>query len=192
MLEIFLKTLPFFLVIGTGWAAGKTRFFPAEATAWLTKFVFYFALSAMLFRFAATLDIDKLFHPHFVLAYLTGSLAIWALAFAVAKWRRLPLDQAAMEAHVAMTGNTGFLGVPMLVVLLGEGGDRPGADGADHRSCGVFDAGHAVDHRGATGADHAVHADSAGAWHCRQSDDRVDGGGADLGQAAYPHARALG
>ena len=119
MLEIFLKTLPFFLLIGTGWLAGKTGFFPAQATAWLTKFVFYFALSAMLFRFAATLDIDELFDPGFVLAYLTGSLALWALAFAVANWRRLPLDQAAMEAHVAMTGNTGFLGVPMLVALLG-------------------------------------------------------------------------
>ena len=119
MLEIFLKTLPFFLVIATGWIAGKTRFFPAVATAWLTKFVFYFALSAMLFRFAATLDVDRLFDLRFVLAYLTGSLALWALAFGVAKWRKLPLDQAAMEAHVAMTGNTGFLGVPMLVALLG-------------------------------------------------------------------------
>ena len=92
MLEIFLKTLPFFLLIGTGWLAGKTRFFPPEATAWLTKFVFYFALSAMLFGFAATLDIDRLFDPHFVLAYLTGSLALWLLAFGVAKWRKLPLD----------------------------------------------------------------------------------------------------
>ena len=125
MLEIFLKTLPFFLLIGTGWLAGKTGFFPAQATAWLTKFVFYFALSAMLFRFAATLDIDELFDPGFVLAYLTGSLALWALAFTVAKWRRLPLDQAAMEAHVAMTGNTGFLGVPMLVVLLGPAAIGP-------------------------------------------------------------------
>ena len=125
MLEIFLKTLPFFLVIATGWIAGKTRFFPAQATAWLTKFVFYFALSAMLFRFSATLDVDRLFDPGFVLAYLSGSLALWALAFAVAKWRRLPLDQAAMEAHVAMTGNTGFLGVPMLVALLGPAAIGP-------------------------------------------------------------------
>ncbi|KGJ05641.1 hypothetical protein SAMN04487972_105105 [Paracoccus halophilus] len=119
MLEIFLKTLPFFLLIGTGWLAGMTRFFPAEATAWLTKFVFYFALSAMLFGFAARLDVQELFDPAFVLAYLTGTLALWVLAFGLAKWRRLPLDQAAMEAHVAVTGNTGFLGVPMLAVLLG-------------------------------------------------------------------------
>lgn len=125
MLEIFLKTLPFFLLIGTGWLAGRTGIFPQVATAWLTKFVFYFALSAMLFRFAATVDIERLFDPAFALAYLGGSLAVWALALGVGFWRRLPLAEAAMEAHTAMIGNTGFLGVPMLVVLLGEGAIGP-------------------------------------------------------------------
>ena len=51
MLAIFLKTLPFFALIGTGWLAGRLRLFSAEATAALTKFVFYFALSAMIHRF---------------------------------------------------------------------------------------------------------------------------------------------
>lgn len=120
MSEIFLKTLPFFALIGLGWLAGRTRFFPAEATAWLTKFVFYFALSAMLFRFAATLDVADLFSLPFVLAYLSASVAVWAVALIMARARGLPLPEAAMEAHCAMTGNTGFLGVPMLIVLLGE------------------------------------------------------------------------
>ena len=119
MWDIFLKTLPFFGLIGLGWLAGRLRFFPPEATAWLTKFVFYFALSAMLFRFTATLPLADLFDPAFFAAYLSASLAVWALGFAVAKLRRRPLAEAAMEAHTAMTGNTGFLGVPMLVVLLG-------------------------------------------------------------------------
>ena len=48
MLAIFLKTLPFFALIGTGWLAGRLRLFSAEATAALTRFVFYFALSALL------------------------------------------------------------------------------------------------------------------------------------------------
>ena len=119
MLAIFLKTLPFFGLIGLGWFAGRIRFFPAEATAWLTKFVFYFALSAMLFRFTATLKLEELFDPQFFLAYLLGSALVWVIGFAVAKARSRPLSEAAMEAHTAMTGNTGFLGVPMLVVLLG-------------------------------------------------------------------------
>jgi hypothetical protein len=120
MLEIFLKTLPFFGLIGLGWFAGRIRFFPAEATAWLTKFVFYFALSAMLFRFTATLPLEELFDLDFFLAYLLGSALVWGIGFAVAKARGLDLSSAAMEAHTGMTGNTGFLGVPMLVVLLGE------------------------------------------------------------------------
>lgn len=119
MLAIFLKTLPFFALIGLGWAAGRTRFFPAEATAWLTKFVFYFALSAMLFRFSATLSLEELYDTSFVLAYLSGSALVWLIGMAAALMRRLPLTEAAMEAHTCMTGNTGFLGVPMLVLLLG-------------------------------------------------------------------------
>nr|WP_111301577.1 AEC family transporter [Paracoccus saliphilus] len=119
MLEVFLKTLPFFGLIGLGWMAAATRFFPQEAAAWLTRFVFYFALSAMLFRFAAGLDLAALFDPRFAMAYLAGSLAIWGIGIAVARARALPWAEAAMEAQCCMIGNTGFLGVPMLVVLLG-------------------------------------------------------------------------
>lgn len=120
MLAIFLKTLPFFALIGLGWAAGRAQFFPPEATRWLTRFVFYFALSAMLFRFAAGLDIAELYDPRFVAAYLTGCFAVWAVGIIAARARGLSLPEAAMEAQCCMIGNTGFLGVPMLLVLLGE------------------------------------------------------------------------
>ena len=120
MLPIFLKTLPFFLLIGTGWLAVRLRIIPSEAAGWLTKFVFYFALSAMLFRFSSQLDLAQLFDPRFVAAYLSGSILIWALGMFVAHRRGLPLDEMAIEAQCCMIGNTGFLGVPMLLVLLGE------------------------------------------------------------------------
>lgn len=119
MLAVFLKTLPFFAVIGLGWLAARTRFFPEEGAVWLTRFVFYFALSAMLFRFAAGLDLAALFDPRFVLAYLGGSVLVWGIGMAVGRWRGLSVPEAAMEAQCCMIGNTGFLGVPMLVVLLG-------------------------------------------------------------------------
>ncbi|RJL04813.1 AEC family transporter [Paracoccus aestuarii] len=125
MTEILLKTLPFFALIGLGWGAAATRLFPPEGAAWLTRFVFYFALSAMLFRFAAGLDMGAIFDPRFVAAYLAGSAAVWAVALWIARARGLTLPEAAMEAHSAMTGNTGFLGVPMLVVLLGPAAIGP-------------------------------------------------------------------
>jgi predicted permease len=119
MLPILLKTLPFFAVIGLGYWAGRVRFFTPEATACLTRFVFYFALSAMLFRFAANLSVEEIYSTRFVLAYLTGSFAVYALAAGVALARGVTLEDAAVEAQCAVIGNTGFLGVPMLVVLLG-------------------------------------------------------------------------
>ncbi|WP_092062979.1 AEC family transporter [Poseidonocella pacifica] len=120
MVEIFLKTLPFFALIGLGYLAGVTRFFTAEATAYLTKFVFYFALSAMLFRFSANLSFADIWDPWLAAAYLAGTTVIYLLATAVGLFRGLDIQTNAIEAQCAVIGNTGFLGVPMLVLLLGQ------------------------------------------------------------------------
>lgn len=119
MLAIFLKTLPFFALIGLGWWAGRIRFFPDVATEWLTRFVFFFALSAMLFRFAAELPLAEIFDLNFALAYLLASVAVYALVFTVAKLRRITTPEAAIEAQCGVSGNTGFLGVPLMIALLG-------------------------------------------------------------------------
>lgn len=125
MLPILLKTLPFFALIGVGYLAGRFRFFGPEATAALTKFVFYFALSAMLFRFAANLSLGEIFDWYFVYAYLWACLVVYAIGFAVALWRGVSFEEAAIEAQCTTIGNTGFLGVPMLVVLLGPAAAGP-------------------------------------------------------------------
>ena len=125
MWDIFLQTLPFFALIGLGYGAGRTGFFTPEATAYLTKFVFYFALSAMLFRFAANLSLAAIFDLPFVLAYLWGTLFVYLLATGVALIRKRGIEEAAVEAQCAVIGNVGFLGIPMLVLLLGEGAIGP-------------------------------------------------------------------
>lgn len=119
MLAIFLETLPFFAVVGLGFLAGRTGFFTADATANLTKFVFYFALSAMIFGFAANLSLASTFSWAFVAAYLTASALVWVVVAAAALWRGASPVEAAMEAHTGVIGNVGFLGIPMLALLLG-------------------------------------------------------------------------
>jgi hypothetical protein len=119
MLAILSQTLPFFAIIGLGYLAGRTGFFPEAATAALTKFVFYFALSAMLLRFSSSISLGDLFDWSFVLAYLTASALIYALVMAVALVRRRSLAEAAVEAQCGIIGNVGFLGLPLLGLLLG-------------------------------------------------------------------------
>ncbi len=125
MLAIFLKTLPFFAILGLGYLAARRHFVSAEAVAGLTRFVFYFALSAMIFRFAARLSLGEVFHAPSVLAYLSGTLAVYLLATGVALLRHTGVEEAAIEAQSAAIGNIGFLGVPMLVLLLGAGAIGP-------------------------------------------------------------------
>ncbi|MGB7317599.1 MAG: AEC family transporter [Planktotalea sp.] len=120
MLDIFLQTLPFFAVIALGYGAGRTGFFTPEATAYLTKFVFYFALSAMLFRFSANLSLGEVWNGRLVAAYLWGTAFVYGIATIVALLRLQGMRRTAVEAQCAVIGNTGFLGVPMLVLLLGE------------------------------------------------------------------------
>lgn len=120
MIDIFLQTLPFFALIGLGYGAGRSGFFTSEATAYLTKFVFYFALSAMLFRFSANLSLGEIFDWPFVFAYLWGTMFVYLIATGVALLRKRGIEEAAIEAQCAVIGNVGFLGIPMLVLLLGE------------------------------------------------------------------------
>lgn len=120
MVAVLLQTLPFFALIGLGYLAGRTGFFTEEATAYLTRFVFYFALSAMIFRFAANLSFGDVFSWDFVFAYLTATAAVYAVVTLVAFLRGRGLEEAAVEAQCGVIGNVGFLGLPMLVMLLGE------------------------------------------------------------------------
>ncbi|MFT5362499.1 MAG: malonate transporter [Dinoroseobacter sp.] len=120
MLAIFLQTLPFFGIIALGYGAGRTGFFSTEATAYLTKFVFYFALSAMLFRFAANLTFSDIWQPDAMLAYLWATAVVYLIVTCVALIRKVSVEEAAVEAQCGVIGNVGFLGIPMLVLLLGE------------------------------------------------------------------------
>lgn len=120
MLPVLLETLPFFALIGVGYGAGRTGFFTPEATNYLTKFVFYFALSAMLFRFSANLSLSDVLDWNLVAAYMWGTTTVYLLATGVALLRWRGVEEAAIEAQCAVIGNTGFLGIPMLTLLLGE------------------------------------------------------------------------
>ncbi len=120
MLAIFLDTLPFFAIVGLGYWTGATGFFTQEATAFLTKFVFFFALPAMLFRFTAGLSLGEVLDWTVIGAFMAGSMSVFILGVTVARLRGLSVPEMAVEAQCCTVGNVGFLGIPMLSLLFGE------------------------------------------------------------------------
>ena len=120
MLHIFLNTLPFFASIALGYGAAKTAIFSKDATIHLTKFVFYFALSAMLFKFSSNLSLREILEWDFMAAYLIGSMALYVMTALTARLRGTSFDISVIEAQCSVIGNMGWMGLAMIPILLGE------------------------------------------------------------------------
>jgi predicted permease len=125
MLRILEVTFPFFGLVGLGWLAARRGWLPMEAIPGLNRFVLYFALPCMLFRFAAATPVARLFDPAVFGSWLLCALLMVALAIVLTRRGGRSWNDAAFGALVAAFPNSGFMGVPLLVDLLGERAAAP-------------------------------------------------------------------
>lgn len=125
MLAVLSVTFPFFALVLCGYVATQRRMLPIEAIPGLNGFVLYFALPCLLFRFGANTPIAQLLNIPLLLAWLFCALATVAFAIGISLNRRIRWNDAAFGALVAAFPNTGFMGVPLLVALLGPAAAGP-------------------------------------------------------------------
>jgi malonate transporter len=119
VLDILKVTFPFFALVLCGYLAARRGLLPLEAIAGLNSFVLFFALPCMLFRFGSTTPIAQLLDGAALLVYLVCALQMVAFTVASTMNRRIGWNDAAFGALVSAFPNTGFMGVPLLVALLG-------------------------------------------------------------------------
>lgn len=119
MLEVLRVTFPFFALVLCGYAAARKGLLPLEAIPGLNGFVLFFALPCMLFRFGASTPIAQLLDGGVFFTYLLCALLMVAFSVAISLNERIRWNDAALGALVAAFPNTGFMGVPLLVALLG-------------------------------------------------------------------------
>ena len=125
MLNILAVTFPFFALVLCGYIATRRALLPQAAIPGLNTFVLYFALPCMLYRFGAGTPIAQLLDGSLIAVYLLCALLIVGFTVAVTLHRAnrprrgVGWNDAAFGALVAAFPNTGFMGVPLLVALLG-------------------------------------------------------------------------
>lgn len=119
MLSILLVTFPFFALVLCGYLAARRGLLPQAAIPGLNTFVLYFALPCMLYRFGASTPLAQLLDVGVLGVYLLCALVMVAFTVAVTRDRRIGWNDASFGALVAAFPNTGFMGVPLLVALLG-------------------------------------------------------------------------
>ncbi|MES2188545.1 MAG: AEC family transporter [Pseudomonadota bacterium] len=119
MLSILLVTFPFFALVLCGYVAARRGFLPQVAIPGLNTFVLYFALPCMLYRFGASTPVAQLLDSTLIGLYTLCALVMVAFTIAVTRNKRMGWNDASFGALVAAFPNTGFMGVPLLVALLG-------------------------------------------------------------------------
>jgi malonate transporter len=125
MQAILAVTVPFFALVLCGWLAAQRGVLPDSAIPGLNAFVLYFALPCMLFRFGMNTPLLELLNPALLLVYVLCALLMVFAAIAFTLSDRVHLKDSAFGALVAAFPNTGFMGVPLLVALLGPAAAGP-------------------------------------------------------------------
>ena len=119
MLSILLITFPFFALVLGGYLAVRGGVLPQPAIPGLNAFVLFFALPCMLYRFGAGTPVGQLLDPAAMGVYLASALVLVGVLVAATRNARIGWNDAAFGALVGAFPNTGFMGVPLLVALLG-------------------------------------------------------------------------
>ena len=119
MFEVLRVTFPFFALVFCGYLAARKGLLPLEAIPGLNGFVLFFALPCMLFRFGASTPIAQLLDAGVFFTYLLCAMVMVGFSVAVSLNARIRWNDASLGALVAAFPNTGFMGVPLLVALLG-------------------------------------------------------------------------
>ncbi len=119
VLNVLQITFPFFALVLCGYVAARKGVLPHAAIPGLNSFVLFFALPCLLFRFGSSTPIAQLLDASVFGVYLFCALVMVGFTIAVTKNQRIRWNDASLGALVAAFPNTGFMGVPLLVALLG-------------------------------------------------------------------------
>ena len=125
VLDVLQVTFPFFALVLCGYVAARRRMLPLEAIAGLNTFVLFFALPCLLYRFGAGTPVAQLLDGAALAVYLPCALLMVAGTIAFTRNGRIGWNDASFGALVAAFPNTGFMGVPLLVALLGDAAAGP-------------------------------------------------------------------
>jgi predicted permease len=120
VLQILSVTFPFFALVLAGYIATRRGMLALAAIPGLNGFVLFFALPCLLYRFGASTPIAELLDPVVALTYLVCALVMVAFVLAITLHGRIGWNDASFGALVVAFPNSGFMGVPLLVALLGQ------------------------------------------------------------------------
>lgn len=125
MLYVFNVVLPVFALILIGYLCGRTGKLGESASVELNRFVVWLALPAQLFNFAANSGWQTLWQPSFIVAFFLSCLLVFLVVLSFSYCSSKNLAAASFNGLSASYSNTGYMGIPLCSLALGQDGIAP-------------------------------------------------------------------
>ena len=130
MQSILAVTVPFFALVLCGYLATRRGLLPEAAIPGLNAYVLFFALPCLLFKFGSSMPFSRLIDPTLMVIYAVCAMVMVFVTISTTLKNDddrfgIDLKNSAFGALVAAFPNTGFMGVPLLVALLGDAAAGP-------------------------------------------------------------------
>jgi predicted permease len=125
VLYVFNVVLPVFALILIGYVCGRAGKLGESASIELNRFVVWLALPAQLFKFAANSGWQTLWQPGFITAFFLSCLFVFVFVLVASYWKDKDLAAASFNGLSASYSNTGYMGIPLCVLALGQDGLAP-------------------------------------------------------------------
>jgi predicted permease len=121
MESVINVVLPVFLIILAGYIAGRIKILGEESGEVLQRFVFFIAMPVLLFYSMARVEIADVLNWPYLGAYFGGQTITFVLAMIVAKFLlKKRLAETALSSMAGIYGNTGYMGIPLVMVAFGS------------------------------------------------------------------------
>ncbi len=113
--------LPVFAIVGAGYLSGRFKILGDEASPALSGFVFYIALPVLLFIAMTRVTPEEIFDWNFIGTYAIALLAGLALTMVALRifYPGRRLAESALGGMGAIYGNTGYMGIPLVMIAFG-------------------------------------------------------------------------
>ncbi|WP_286237619.1 AEC family transporter [Neptuniibacter halophilus] len=121
MLQLFLLTLPIFILITIGYFAVRAGWVSESALPSLGSYVIKLALPALLFKSMASRPVEESLNFDYMLAYACGSVFLMLIAFTVStRLRGASCWESAFQGLGSTLANSAFIGLAITGELFGS------------------------------------------------------------------------
>ncbi|WP_300729151.1 AEC family transporter [Pseudomonas sp.] len=125
MASVLNVVLPVFALILAGFACRRLGLLGPNAASEINRMVVWLCLPALLFEAMATVVWEQIWQPGFILTYGLSTVGLFVITLLWRLRRTGSLVDASVQGLSASYANTGYMGIPLCLLVFGDAGMEP-------------------------------------------------------------------